>query len=40
MHGHGSFTQTTGLIFDGHYKNGKKHGYGEIYFPDGSMLQG
>lgn len=41
MHGEGLFTWAdSGKVYRGEYRDDKKHGYGEISWPDGRRYAG
>ena len=40
MHGNGKLTTPNGTIYLGEYVEGRNHGPGKCFMPDGSVIEG
>lgn len=38
--GMGKYTWSSGIVYDGNYKNNEKHGYGVLELPNGDRFEG
>jgi hypothetical protein len=38
--GHGIYVYNSGMMYEGEWKDGKRHGKGRLIYPDGTMYEG